>query len=310
MVKEEPFHFQGAGPTAKSIFARLWLPEGPPQAVLQICHGMGEHSARYADFAGYLCGLGFAVCCHDHRGHGQTVAAEEPRGYFGKRDGWGLLVNDALALGEILQQRFPGLPLLLFGHSMGSFIASAMAARKGEGYAAFVFCGTGGPNPALPMGRAVAALACLFGKGAKPNYFIQKLAFGSYNKKIDEAGSGSAWLSTDEAVVATYRADPLCGFCFTSRGFGDLFAGIAEVRNKRWAAKVPRRPILLVAGAEDPVGNYGKGVRWVYEQLLAAGNEAVWMKLYPGMRHEILNETGKQAVYADIGEWLKGVAHP
>jgi len=303
MVKYEEFSFINKGGATygadEPLFVRLWQPEENPKGIVQLCHGMAEHGARYNAFASFLADAGYIVFCHDMRGHGKTLAKDGITGYFAAQRGWELILDDVHALCLYIKERFPSLPIFLFGHSMGSFVASAAAVRFGKEYTGFVFCGTGGPNKAVPVAKLIASIV----PADKPSQLLNKMAFGSYNKYFRPCAD-FAWLSRDKDVVAAYEADPLCGFCFTGAGFGDLFQGIGEVRNKHWVGAMPHKPVFLIAGEFDPVGDYGKGVRWVHQQLLQSGNRAACIEIYPGMRHEILNEKGKEKVFADVKLWL------
>ncbi len=290
------------------LFVREWTPDGDIKGVVQIAHGMAEHGARYRDFAEFLACRGYAVIINDHRGHGKTRLEDEPRGFFAEADGWKATLRDLLAVGKIAGKHFEGLPLVLMGHSMGSFLASLAACdKRGSIYSAFVLCGTGGPAPAVLPARAIAEAFGAAGKWRAENHLLDRLAFGSYNKRIPKPCFEKAWLTRDDGEVLRYMADPECGFCFTTRGFYDMFTGMSYVRNRTWAKKTHAVPYLLISGAEDPVGDYGKGVIWVRDQLLAA-NQAVACHLYPEMRHEILNELGRHQVYSDVADWLDEVA--
>lgn len=287
------------------VYARCWLPSEGVKAILQIAHGMAEHGERYEEFAASLCEKGFAVLVNDHAGHMKSVKSDDDLGYFGEKDGWDALVEDQRALTELIKAEFPEIPLVFFGHSMGSFIAREYIRRYGtdERIKAAVFCGTSGTNPAsaiaIHLAGAVAKL-----KGSKHrSEFINKMAFGPYNKRC-EGRTPFDWLSTDTAHVDKYIADKYCGFLFTAAGYKDLFTVLTKVSGKDWYDGVCKDiPILLVAGEEDPVGNYGKGVKQVYNDLLASGKKDVTLKLYKGMRHEILNEVDRANVYEDIAAW-------
>ncbi len=287
------------------IFARCWMPADGVKAIFQISHGMAEHGERYEDFAKYLCEKGFAVLVDDHVGHGKSIKSDDDLGYFGEDMGWDAFVEDERALTEIIKTEFPDAPVVFFGHSMGSFIAREYIRRYGkdEKIKAAVFCGTSGKNPAsaiaIKLADAVAKI-----KGSKHrSEFINKMAFGPYNKKC-EGRTPFDWLSTDTAQVDKYIADKYCGFLFTAAGYKDLFTVLTKVSGKDWYNELCNDlPILLTAGEDDPVGNYGAGIKQVYNDLKQAGKKDVAIKLYPGMRHEILNEVDNKIVYEDIAAW-------
>lgn len=283
------------------IFSRLWVAE-EPRAVLQIAHGMAEHSARYDEFASFLAEQGFAVCMNDHAGHGPTARVQ---GHFADRDGWEHVVRDMKNLMDAVAGEYPKLPMFLMGHSMGSFLSRSYIIRYGESLTGCILAGTMGPNPAVAWGRRVAALQKAVLGPTSRGRLLNKLAFGGYNRRIANPVNENAWLSTVDDVAREYTRDKDCGFAFTAAGYYDLFTGLLEVNGSDWAQRVPKAlPVFLIAGDEDPVGDYGKGPYKVFESLQAAGLSDVQLKLYPGMRHELLNEADKYLVYQDILTWL------
>ncbi|MBQ4625991.1 MAG: lysophospholipase [Clostridia bacterium] len=288
------------------VYARMWLPEGKPSAIFQIAHGMAEHGERYEEFAKYLCEKGFAVLVDDHVGHGKSVKTDEDLGYFGENGGWNAFVEDERAFTEIIKNEYPDTPVIFFGHSMGSFIAREYIRRYGkdERIKAAVICGTSGKNPASGIAIKLAgAIAKIKGTRHRSN-FINSVAFGTYNSRIKNARTPFDWLTRDEKIVDEYIADKYCGFLFTAAGYRDLFTVLDAVSGKDWYSGVSNElPLLIIAGEEDPVGAYGKGIKQVYNDLLQSGQKDVTLRLYPEMRHEILNEFGKEKVYEDVAAW-------
>lgn len=283
------------------IFSRSWTGE-KPRAVLVIAHGMAEHSGRYDPFARFLAENGIAVYMNDHAGHGRSA---QIKGHFADENGWDCVVRDLAALMDQAEAQNPQLPLFLMGHSMGSFLARSFLVRYGQRLAGCVLCGTMGRNPGAPVGRALAAAQIRIMGPRSGGKRLNALATGTYNKGIDNPVNSSAWLSTDDQVCRAFEADSLCNFPFTAAGYRDLFTGLEEISSLQWAQRVPKKlPVFLIAGDRDPVGNYGKGPRQVGNWLLEAGVEDVQVKLYPGMRHEVLNEKGKEEVYGDVLNWL------
>lgn len=289
------------------VFARCWMPSDGAKAIIQIAHGMAEHGERYEDFAAYLCSKGFAVLVNDHVGHGKSVNSDDDLGYFGESGGWDAFVEDERSLTELISNELPGLPMVFFGHSMGSFIAREYARRYGkdERIKAVVFCGTSGKNPASAIAIKLADGIAKIKGSRHRSKFINKIAFGTYNNKIANAKTSFDWLTTDSGIVDKYIADKYCGYLFTATGYRDLFTILDLVSGKDWYNGVySKLPILLIAGEEDPVGLYGKGIKQVYNDLKLAGKEDVTIRLYSGMRHEILNEIGKEQVYEDVATWV------
>lgn len=288
------------------VFARCWLPADGVKAVFQIVHGMAEHGERYEDFAKHLCSKGFAVLVDDHVGHGRSVKSDKDLGYFGESMGWDAFVEDERALTEMIKKEFPDSPIVFFGHSMGSFIAREYIRRYGkdERIKAAVFCGTSGKNPASAIAIRIAGVIAK-SKGSKHrSKFINSIAFGSYNSKITKPETDFDWLTTDKKIVNDYINDKYCGFLFTAAGYKDLFTILTAVSGKAWYKELcDTLPVLITSGEEDPVGTYGKGVKQVYNDLIDAGKKDVTLKLYKGMRHEILNEVDRATVYEDISTW-------
>ena len=277
------------------------------KGIIQIVHGMAEHTDRYLDVAKYLCSRGYFVIMHDQAGHGRSVKSDEDDGYFCEKDGWLRLVDDIYEVTKIAKKEVPGKKLIIWGHSMGSFLTRKYLATYKDGADAAVICGTAGANPAAGAGILIANLVGTF-KGKKyKSKMINNIAFGSYNKRF-EGNTGFEWLSVNEDNVTKYVADPKCGFLFSAAGFRDLFCVLKDVSSDAWFNAVPQDiPMYLIAGEDDPVGNYGKGVKEVYDRLKATGHKNVQIKLYPGLRHEIHNEKTNAEVYADIADFADSV---
>ena len=279
-----------------------------PRAIVQIVHGMSEHIDRYDDFARYLVGRGFVVCAEDHIGHGGTALDPESYGHMPINGGKLILLSDVHALRQRVSECFSGVPYVMYGHSMGSFIVRSYIARRGAGLAACVLSGTGNVPAALSnCGRLIArALAKVRGESYR-SAFIDKLGAGGYGSKIKNARTNLDWLSRDDSVVDAYIADERCGFMFTVGGYSTLLDLTAEVVSKKCAASVPKDlPVLFVAGSGDPVGDMGKGVQAAARLLRDAGVCRVDEIIYQDMRHEIHNEIGHERVYDDIASWIEG----
>ena len=243
---------------------------------------------------------------HDHLGHGKSVKNDDELGYFGEKDGYKTLVNDVKLVTDLAKDKYPELPVFLFGHSMGSFIARYYTQLYSAGIKGAVFCGTAGPNPGAKVGVMLANMIIKQKGSHYRSKLIDKIAFGSYNKKCRPQRTPFDWLTKDNAIVDKYIDDKYCGFLFTAAGYRDLFNLLITVNRPEWFTSFNNDfPVLLIAGEDDPVGSYGAGVKKVYDSLVSAGHNNVEMKLYPGDRHEILNETDKKNVFADVLMWLE-----
>lgn len=288
-----------------ALHTRRWLPEGDPKAVVQLSHGMAEHSGRYDRLAEALTGAGYAVYAHDHRGHGHTGTPGQPA-HFADRDGWATAVGDLRAVSDFAHEENPDLPLFLVAHSMGSFMARSYAIEDSRGLAGLVLTGTSG-DPGL-LGRSGMLIGRTIAKVRGRRHvapLLNSMSFGQYNKAFGPTRTESDWLSRDEAEVDKYVADPMSGVIPTVGFFLDMVGGLFDVNDPRRVARIRRGlPILLLSGDKCQVGADGKGPREVRDQLVKAGVEDVSLTLYPGARHEIFNETNRDEVTADLIRWL------
>lgn len=305
-IKKEEFFYDSRDDKSK-IHAVKWIPEGKPLCVLQIVHGMAEYALRYSEFAEHLAAKGILVVANDHLGHGLSKRDEAPYGYFCRRDAATVVVRDVHRLKKLVQEENIGVPYFILGHSMGSFITRSYMFRYGKGIDGAIIVGTGNQPAVLPKtAKALASLLTVC-KGAEAvSPLLDRMAFGSYNDRIDNPVTDKDWLCRDAKVVDRYIEDPLCGFTFTLNGFHTLFELILRAEKPANLEKIPKElPVLFLSGDADPVGEYGKGVRAAYENMKAAGITDIDIKLYEGGRHEILNETDKEVVYADVYKFLK-----
>lgn len=290
----------------KTTLAAYKLVPENPRGMVQISHGMCEYLLRYKGFAEFLAESGILVFGHDHLGHGYSVKTTKGLGFTVEEGGVEALVEDVHNLALKMKQEYPDLPVILFGHSMGSFIARAVVEKYSATYAGAVFCGTRGDGMPVAFGKAITKHMMSFLGEHYRSKLMQKIVFAGYNKKCGEGCDPNAWLSRDEEVVKAYNADMLCGFNFTLRGYNDLFTLIEQISREEWASKLSKDlPVLVVSGEADPVSNYGKGAQQVAEKLLAAEMRDVTLKLYPEMRHEILNELEHETVWTDLKEWME-----
>lgn len=283
----------------------LWQTDAPCRGVIQLVHGMAEHIARYDRLARALCAAGYTVAGHSHLGHGED-AREDELGFFGRKDGWDHLVEDVHAAHEMLLKRFPGQRFAILGHSMGSFVTREYLLRYGGDLTAAVICGTGWfPGPLCSVARAAAALCGVFGGWQKPAPLVDRLMSKDNNKAFAPVRTPFDWLSRDTAEVDKYMADLRCGFLFTARGYYDMFTGLKSLsRLHRLAALPGDLPVLFISGDADPIGTQGKGVNTVAQQFRDAGVRDVTVRLYPGARHELFNETNRDEITAELIDWL------
>lgn len=309
MIKKE-FYFDSRDGKSK-IHAVRWTPDSRDSVVcvVQVVHGMAEYAERYEEFAGFMTDRGIVVTGEDHLGHGKSVGEKGTYGYFCEQDPATVLVRDVHRLKKMTQELYPDVPYVILGHSMGSFITRNYMFRYGTGIAAAVVMGTGMQSMAvLRLSKAVARIQKIFCGSHHVSRLIDKFAFGSYNRRIENARTPFDWLSRDAGRVDRYIADPMCGFVFTVNGFSALFELISRLYRRENLEQIPGNlPVYMVSGTGDPVGGYGKGVQRAYDSLKEAGLENVELKLYEGGRHELMNETNRVEIMQGIYEWLERV---
>ena len=290
-------------------YIRRWAQVEKPQGVVQIAHGMAEHSARYDRFARFCNELDFIVVANDHRGHGQTGEKAGVVGYFAEENGFDRVVDDLYDIHRWLKKEYPQLPMFLMGHSMGSFLARRYLQKYGQTIQGAILMGSGGhPGFALKVGRFIARRQ-MRKDPTRPSKLLDKMSFGSYNRGVKNPETKFDWLSRDTREVQKYIEDPYCGMVCSSGFFYDLFTGLEQIHDPALITQVPKDlPILVVSGEADPVGSYGAGIAQFVGQLKAQGMDNVETKLYEGARHELLNEINKEEVMEDLGRWLKAQA--
>lgn len=299
-MKKEDFYYLSENKTTK-IHAICWKPEGEVKAVFQMIHGMAEYIERYHAFAVFLAERGILVVGHDHLGHGTSVTDESQLGYFYQPNGNQCVISDIHALRMQTQTKYKNVPYFMMGHSMGSFLLRQYLGNYAEGVSGAIVMGTGDqPAIALKGGKLVCKLLAAWKGWHHRSKFVNSLAVGAYEKKL-----GLGWLSANQDNVDVYAKDPLCGFVFTVNGFYHMFDGMDKMNRQEKSGKIPKElPMFFVAGEEDPVGNFGKGVVKVFERYKKQGAKNVSLKLYPKDRHEILNESDREQVYEDLFAWL------
>lgn len=278
----------------------------PVRGIVQIVHGSCEHAERYDRFASFLAGHGWIVYAADLRGHGRSVASRADLGYFGEQGGWNGLVEEQHEIAKLIQNEHPGLPVFLLGHSMGSFIARDYASRYGSGLSGLLLSGTAHYSRISLRAGLLLAKQIIRAKGIRcRSPLLYNLTYNSFNKRFEPARTGQDWLTRDQTVVDSFVEDEMCGFVFTAGGFRDMFEGLLRITDPEQIGKTPKElPVFLLSGTDDPVGEFGKTVEKAHAAYRKAGLRHVRLKLYEGMRHEVLNELGKEEVYEDILSWL------
>ncbi len=283
----------------------VYVPKGEIKAMFQISHGMCEYVERYEDFIDFLTGKGFLVFGNDHLGHKGSVNSKADLGYMGAEGGWKHMYEDVHTLSKMMKKEHPGLKLFLFGHSMGSFIVRAVMANYVTDYDGVILCGTSGTNPMTALGLKVVRFLRMFRSGKAKSLFVTAGSFKDYNSRYDKVHSGYEWLSRDVKIQEEFTKDPYTNFTFSLAGYNDLFEMLTYISADNWYNLIPENlPLFMISGDMDPVGNWGDGIREVDEKLRRKDRKEYAMKLYPDMRHEILNEIGKEEVYEDIHSWL------
>ena len=291
-----------------NIHAEFFVPSDKKiTAVVQISHGMMDYVGRYKGLAEALCQYGIALAGNDHLGHGDSVSTADDYGFFATKNGYNYVIDDVKLMNELIRKEFPGIPVILLGHSMGSFIARLYAVKYADSIDGLIIHGTAGPNPATGAGKLLVKLLRAIKGERHRSKFVCSMADGGYNKGFDPAEGAGAWLTRDPSMVADRVGNPKNDFVFTLSGYYDLFTMLGGCNSKDWFASFPKSlPTLIVSGAEDPVGGFGKGVRFVYENLKKQG-ASVEIKLYEGARHELFMETNREEVFSDLAKWVGGI---
>lgn len=293
--------------TEHKLFYTLFEPESQPvKATLLILHGMQEHSGRYAGFARFLADHGFAVVTYDHLGHGKTALQKEDHGFFVSKNAREQVVIDAENMAAYLEHKFPEVPHFVLGHSMGSFITRCLLQVAHQRFDGAVIVGTGGKIKGIKIGKALISIL----NGIAPRY-RNRLINNTFNKmnnvRFKEEGNykNTNWLSVSKENRDAFINDELCGIPFTHNGFHTLISLNMDATKRNWAEGIMKKfPMFFISGADDPIGDYSKGVLETVENLKRDGFQDVNVKIYPNMRHEILNETGKEEVFKDVMNWI------
>jgi alpha-beta hydrolase superfamily lysophospholipase len=299
-----PADFTYQASDGASLHVSGWAVESP-KAIVQVIHGMAEYGSRYARLADALAAAGYTTYAHDHRGHGHSISGASPPGHMADDDSWTRIVEDAHGVNREIAGRHPGLPIIVLGHSMGSFVAQQLLfEHPGDMVAAALSGSNGKPPVKAAAGKLLARIERARVGRRNPSHLLTRLSFGDYNKAFAPARTDFDWLSRDPAEVDAYVADPLLGFEVSTQTWVDLLTGLDWIADPSNVARVPKdMPLYLFAGDHDPVGDFGKGMRRLHDAYTRAGIVDVRLKLYPGGRHESFNETNRQQVTADLIAW-------
>lgn len=306
MVKREELWFDSRDEQHK-IHAVRWIPAGEIKCILQLIHGMAEHIERYDAFARNMAERGVLVVANDHLGHGKSVVSKEEYGYFCEKNPLTVVIRDVHRLKKLTQEAYPGLKYFIFGHSMGSMLLRNYLFRYGNGIDGALICGTA-YQPPIKTAPGIAVLKLMTAwKGEKyKSRFASNLVNGTPNARIRPPRTEFDWLTKDNDIVDAYIEDEACGFLFTLNGYLTLVESVRRQNKKQYLESMPKDlPILFLAGEEDPVGSYGEGVRRSYQMFLDVGMKQVGIRLYPGARHEILNDSCKKEVYEDVFSFME-----
>ncbi len=285
------------------LHVTVFIPDGEIKGLFQIVHGMQEYIGRYERFMTEIAQCGYIVFGHDHLGHGHSVKDDSELGFIAHENGWKRLTDDVGEVASHIRKEYgKNLPYILMGHSMGSFVARLAAQRFNE-YDKLIIMGSGGPDPTSGIGIMIAKII-KSSKGEKHHSaFLGRLVFGSYNDRF-EGETPHDWLSVNRENIKKFEADKLCTFPFTVSAMEDLIHLNHESNKAKWFSGIDKtKPVLLISGKDDPVGDYGKGISVVYDKLRKNGVD-VTMKLYAGYRHEILNDWSYNAVVKDIEAFI------
>ena len=280
-----------------------WLPDGEPQALVLLSHGMTEYAFRYAPFGEFLNARGLALFAEDHRGHGKTAELAEKAGtgcfgYLADKDGFFRVVDDIMEEAKLLRTQYPGKKHFLFGHSFGSFIAQCFIERYGDLVDGCILCGSAGPRLSVYPGWCIVNLITAFCGRKTVTPLIGALTMGGY---------GDDWLSRDRELLDRYMADPWCTFKCKNGFYADMLTGLCFIHRKKYLAAIPKNlPVFLIAGTADPVGDFGRSVQNLYECYRRLPLADASIKLYEDARHELLNETNRDEVMNDVLDWMNG----
>ena len=280
-----------------------------PRGIVLIAHGMSEHSKRYAGFAGNLAANGYHAYAWDHRGHGETTAPDAVQGQFARRDGLDTVIADTMALRDMAASNHPGLPILLFGHSMGAMICLNTALKHADSFAGFaVWNFDFGTASSVPLMRIILGVERWLKGSDVPSSILPRMTFDAWGKAIPGHRTLLDWLSNIPAEVDAYIADPLCGFPCTVSLWFDVAEGVVRGAAKANLSRIPKdKPIMLVGGGKDPATRGAKGMHWLETHMKALGFVQISKLVYPEARHETLNDIIADKAMTDFIAWANSI---
>ena len=316
-VRVKEFEFLSSN-TYYMIHGKMWIPKHDVVAVVQIAHGMAEHIDRYDEFARFLAERDILVVGNDHMGHGKSINSEEDLGYFSipfigakgkdkeRYTSSSLAVQDLHHITRVVKKHYPGVPYILLGHSMGSFLARRYMVEYGREIDGAILMGTGNqPYKEVLFGKILCEIISRIKGDRYRSKLLYLLMFGTYNRRIKKPAGKNAWITSDDKRIKLYNQDKKCGYVFTVNGVKALFSTILFAEKESNIKKIPNDiKTLLISGSDDPVGGYTKQVKEVYEQYKKHGMEDISIKFYEGSRHELINEKVRDCVFKDIYEWI------
>ena len=290
----------------KEIKYYKWSEVENPKGIVQIVHGMTEYALRYDYFAKKLCENGYIVYAHDQRGHGETSPKDEEKGYIADDEGFDILVENVKELTDVAKKENSNLPIILFGHSMGSFVSQRYIELYGNGIDGVILSGTNGkPDRITKLGILISKIEIMLkGRKAKSK-LMDKLSFGDFNSNFKPTRTDYDWLCSVNEEVDKYIESPVCGFICSTSFYYDLIRGLWKINKKENLNNIPKNlPIYIFAGDKDPVGKFGKGIVKLYDTYKSIGIYNLNYKLYSNGRHEMLNENNKDKVIKDLLDWI------
>lgn len=307
ILMEINHYYMNSADNITELYIKTWIPKDKIIAILQITHGMLEYIDRYDDFARFMCKNHVLVVGQDILGHGDSVVNLSKRGYFAKENGNRVLLNDMYKIMDRVKHNYVDIPYFHLGHSMGSYLLRQFITMYGEKIDGAIILGTGYPPKIIVnFGVALTNIVGKFKGDMHRSTFIDNLSIGRFNKHYDNPNTGVDWLSSDEEVAENYMNDSKISPTFTLNAYHNMYKSIKYLHNKDKLRKIPKDlPIILLAGKKDPVGAFGKEVEKTKQSLEEVEISDLEMKLYPGARHELINEINKSEVYLDILNWLK-----